>query len=162
MWNGRKCDEADGPCDNVFELCVKQFPPLPTSSSNNNCLYYFHTSDLIAKIVDFEHESTGIDKDIKLNFTAYTVNLTFLSGFHKYFTCILLVSAFFPFLAVVPALVIILPIHSLHLEKGTEPPSSHPRHPWLQILCKVIKFTFTTNKWNNDYAFEMHIRFFRL
>ena len=96
MWSGSNCELGGGPCDNVFELCVKHFPPLPTSSSNNNCLYYVRTSDFEGTTIDFEQVSTGIDKDIKLNFAVYTVNLTCLS--RKCCTLLSLLISYFLFL----------------------------------------------------------------
>ena len=72
LWDGGTCETGGGTCDNIFELCVKSFPPLP-ASANDNCLYHRRTSYFEATTVDFERTSTGIDRDIVLKFDRYTV-----------------------------------------------------------------------------------------
>ena len=72
LWGGGSCDGLlGGACENEFEICVKGFPPLPSSFSS--CMYYKKTSSFSGTTVDFERTSTGINRDIVLNFDTYSV-----------------------------------------------------------------------------------------
>ena len=74
LWNGGYCEYWSGYiCDNIFQLCVKTYPPMPTSASNSGCLYYKLTDDFEGTTIDFEQTATGIDKNIVLNFDTYKV-----------------------------------------------------------------------------------------
>lgn len=74
LWDGSNCDFFGGLCDNIFELCVKAYPPLP-SSPTDSCMYHKTTSYFEGTTIDFEGTSTGIKTDITLEFSPYKVSL---------------------------------------------------------------------------------------
>ncbi len=77
MWDGTPCDGLHGStCDNKFEICVKQFPPLPRKFES--CLYYKKATNVVeGTTVYFQTNNTGIPKNIRINVTKYTVSLVF-------------------------------------------------------------------------------------
>eukprot|EP00794_Sanderia_malayensis_P004795 gene4795-5422_t len=71
LWDNSDCEGWGGTCDNMFEICVKQFPPLPLGMGS--CLYYKKaTQQVEATSVNFQSDSTGISRSIRINVNRYT------------------------------------------------------------------------------------------
>ncbi len=57
----------------MFEICVKQFPPLPLGFGG--CLYYKKATNVVERTaVYFQSDNTGISRSIRMNVRKYTVS----------------------------------------------------------------------------------------